>query len=423
MSRETDLQALRQLKNDMVEADAFADLAKEEWDKSKEIKRELDNAKFVFKPLSTNNEATAKANFKQAWKNFFGKTGKFRAIFLGLYSLAMIAIAVLLFKDAYNNSCSIFKQPHQWDEPATLFLTALVAAAFPVITAGFSWVHIVPREDKGAFAYVGVIAMAISGLLFGVVCDWTSSMHLLLLDLGSLVAVMIICSVLQLIFFIISKLPPIYSVKQRAVLKAEKKKDADNAELNKVNEVKEKEEWEAWWAQRSSELREEGLAHISRGDVAMEKAKAYLEKAEASDVLGEDEKSPEIIDWLIHFIESRRADSIKEALHEYDAMKQNQKLLEIEAMKVQVEIEKAKKENADRRHQIEMNRRHQIEMEAQAKRSADMQSQIAANTAAAAASAERLRKEAASAAADAAAIQGQVASDVSALYRNEYYNS
>ena len=74
MSRETDLQALRQLKNDMVEADAFADLAKEEWDKSKEIKRELDNAKFVFKPLSTNNEATAKANFKQAWKNFFGKT-------------------------------------------------------------------------------------------------------------------------------------------------------------------------------------------------------------------------------------------------------------------------------------------------------------------------------------------------------------
>ena len=139
--------------------------------------------------------------------------------------------------------------------------------------------------------------------------------------------------------------------------------------------------------------------------------------------MGEDEKSPEIIDWLIHFIESRRADSIKEALHEYDAMKQNQKLLEIEAMKVQVEIEKAKKENADRRHQIEMNRRHQIEMEAQAKRSADMQSQIAANTAAAAASAERLRKEAASAAADAAAIQGQVASDVSALYRNEYYNS
>ena len=135
MSRETDLKALKELKNDMVEADAFAELAKEEWDKSKEIKQQLDNAKFVFKPLPTDNEATAKADFKQAWKNFFGKTRKFRAIFLGLYSLAMIAFAVMLFMDAYNNSCSIFKQQHQWDEPAALILTGIIAATFPIVTA------------------------------------------------------------------------------------------------------------------------------------------------------------------------------------------------------------------------------------------------------------------------------------------------
>lgn len=155
----------------------------------------------------------------------------------------------------------------------------------------------------------------------------------------------------------------------------------------------------------------------------MEKAKAYLASAEASDVLAESDKNTEIIDCLIHLIESRRADSIKEVLHEYDSMEQNKKLLEIEAIKANLEIEKAKKENADRAHEMEMNRRHQIEMEAQARRSADMQSQIAANTAAAAASAERMRREAASAAADAAATQARVASDVSAIYRNEYYNS
>lgn len=423
MSRESDIKALKQLKNDMVEADAFAELAKKEWDKSKEIKQELDNAKFVFQPLPTNNEATAKAGYKQAWKNFFGKTQKFRAVFLGLYSLAMLAFAVMLFMDAYKNSCTIFKQPHQWTEPAALILTGIIAAAFPVITAIFSWVHIVSLENKGPFAFVGLIAMGISGLLFGVACDWTNSMHLLLVVLGSLVAAILICFVIQLIFFIISKLPPIYSKKQRAVLAAEKQKDKDNAESNKINEVKQKEEWEAWWAQRKPALKEQGLHHISLGDVAMEKAKAHLEKAEASDVLGVNEKSPEVIDWLIHFIESRRADSIKEALHEYDAMKQNQKLLEIEAMKVQVEIEKAKKENADRQREMEMNRRHQIEMEAQARRNAEMQSQIAANTAATAAAAERLRKEAASAAADVAAAQAAVAAETSALYRSEYYNS
>ncbi|MBQ2675894.1 MAG: magnesium transporter [Clostridia bacterium] len=423
MSRETDLKALKQLKNDMVEADAFAELAKEEWDKSREIKQELDNAKFVFKPLPTDNEATVRADFKESWKKFFGKTGKFKAIFLGLYSVAMVAFAVMLFMDAYKNSCTIFKQPHKWDEPAELILTGIIAAAFPIIAAFFSWVHVVSSDNRGPFGFVGLIALGISGVLFAVVCDWTKSMHLLLVILGSLVAAILICFVIQLIFFIISKLPPAYSGKQRAIIAAEKQKDIDNTELNRVNEVKEREEWETWWAQRKVELKEMGLDHISRGDAAMEKAKAHLASAEASDILGDDEKAPEIIDMLIHFIESRRADNIKEALHEYDAMKQNQKLLEIEAMKVQVEIEKAMKENADRQYEMEMNRRHQIEMEAQARRNADMQSQIAANTAAAAATAERMRKDAASAAADAAATQARVASDISALYRQEYYNS
>lgn len=423
MSRENDIQALKQLKNDMSEAEAFADIAKEEWDKAKEIKQEMDTAQFVFKPLATDNEETAKAGFKKAWKEFFGNTRKFKAIFLGLYSLAMLVFAVMLFIGAYKNSGPLFVSPHHWSEPVELILTGIVAAAFPIITAIFAWVHIVSLDNMFGFLKTMLISLGVSGLLFGAVCDWTDSMHLLFIDLGSLVAVLLICFVIQLIFFIISKLPPIYTVKQTAVLAAEKQNDINNAELNKVNEVKERDEWEAWWAQRKPELKETALEHISRGDAAMEKAKEHLARAEASDILGSEEKDGEIIDLLIHFIESRRADNIKEALHEYDIMKQNQKLLEIEAIKASVEIEKAKKENADRMHEMEMNRRHQIEMEAQARRNADMQSQIAANTAAAAASAERMRKDAASAAADAAATQARVAADVAAIYRNEYYNS
>ena len=423
MSREKDLKALKQLKNDMVEADAFAELAKEEWDKSKEIKKELDNAKFVFQPLPTNNEEIVRADLKKSWKNFFGKTNKFKAVFLGLYSLAMLTFVVLLFIDAYKNDCSIFKQPHQWNEPAALILTGVIAAAFPLIAAIFPWVHIVSSENRGPFAFVGLIALGISGVLFGVICDWTNSFHLLLIVLGTLLACIFICFVIQLIFFIISKLPPIYSGKQRVAIAAEKQKDIDNAELNKINEVKEREEWETWWSQRKVELKEQGLHHISLGDTAMEKAKAHLAAAEESTVLGENEKSPEIIDLLISFIESHRADNIKEALHEYDKMEQNKKLLEIEAIKANIEIERAKKENADRQREMEMNRRHQIEMEAQARRSADMQSQIAANTAAAAASAERMRKDVASAAANSAATQARVVADLSAIQRNEYYNS
>lgn len=423
MSRERDIKALKQLKYDMLEADAFAELAKEEWDKSKAIKNEMDNTKFVFNPLPTNNEENARVGFKRDWKAFFSNTVKFRAIFLSLYSIAMLVFAVMLFIGIYKNNGFIFNAQHQWNEPVELILTGIIAAAFPIITAIFSWIHIIPSDSRGSFFKTMLIMLIVSAVLFGVVCDWTNSLHLLFIDLATLIATLIISLIIHLLFFIISKLPPIYTGKQKAVLVTAKQTDINNAQLNEVNEVKEREEWEAWWAQRKPELREIGLDHISRGDAAMEKAKAHLASAEASDILGANEKDPETIDYLIHFIESRRADNIKEALHEYDTMKQNKKLLEIEAIKANIEIEKAKKENADRQYEMEMNRRHQIEMEAQARRNADMQSQIAANTAAAAASAERMRKDAAAAAADAAATQARVASDVSAIYRNEYYNS
>ena len=423
MSRENDIKALKQLKNDMLEADAFAELAKEEWDKCKEIQREIENAKFVFKPLPTNNEETARAGFKKAWKEFFSNTGKFKAVFLGLYSLAMLVFAIMLFIGAYKNNGFIFSSPHQWGETSTRILTGIIAAAFPIIAAIFPWVHIVSSDERGAFLKAMLISLGVSAVLFAVVCDWTNSMHLLVIILGASLTAVLFCFVIQLIFFIISKLPPVYTAKQKAALAEGIQNDMANTELNKVNEVKEREEWEIWWAQRKPELKEMALDHLSRGDTAMEKAKAHLASAEAADVLGTDEKSPETIDWLIHFIESRRADNIKEALHEYDTMEQNKKLLEIEAIKASIEIEKAKKENADRQYEIEMNRRHQIEMEAQARRNADMQAQIAANTAAAAASAERMRKDAAAAAADAAETQARVAADVSAIYRNEYYNS
>lgn len=423
MSRESDIKALKQLKTDLNDAEAFAELAKEEWDKANELKAQRDNAKFVFKPLPTNNEETTKANFKNSWQNFFTGYRKFKAVFLGLYTVAMLIFAVMLFMDVYKNTCKIFIQPQTWDDPIEFLLSAVTAALFTVIAAIIPWVHILSSENRGPFLSFFGIAFGVVALFFSGVCDKAKSLSVLFIIVGVALAAIIVCFVIQFIAFIISKLPPILSFKQKAALTTAKQLDIDNAEANKVNEPKERVEWEAWWAEEEKKLIEIGLEHIARGDVAMEKAKDALAAADENDIIGNTEKDGETIDYLIHFIESRRADNIKEALHEYDNMKQNQKMLEVEAIKAQIEIEKAKKENADRQYELEMNRRHQIEMEAQARRNADMQAQIAANTAAAAASAERMRKDAAAAAADAAATQARVAADVSALYRNEYYNS
>ena len=423
MSRQSDLKALKQLKLDMTEARAYSEIVDEEWEKVRKINAEIENTKFVFKPLPTNNYATTKAGFVNAWKKFFRNSKKFKAVFLALYSLAMIAFGVILFLAAFkNDGSSLLHAPHKWTDPAPLVLTAAVMAAFPVIAAIYPWAHVVNKDSLGGFLKVWTIALGVSGVVFAVICDETDSLYLLPIILVAVVAMLLLGFVVQLLCFIIS-LIPIFGIKQSAILAAEKQKDIDNAASNKVNEVKEKEAWEIWWEQRKEELKEEAKDHLSRGDAALEKAKAHLAAANESDILGENEKDCDVIDCLVQLIESRRADSIKEALHEYDAMVQNQKLLEIEAIKAQVEIERAKKENADRQHELEMQRRHQIEMEAQARRNADMQAQIAANTAAAAASAERMRKQAAAAAADAADEMARIQTDVAAIYRNEYYNS
>ncbi len=422
MSRESDIKALKKLKDDLSNTNAYAAIAKEEWDKANQLKAQRDNTKFVFKALPTNNEETTKANIKNSWKNFFTGYRKFKAVFLGLYTVAMLIFAVMLFMDVYKDTCKIFNQSQGWDDPIEFLLSAITATLFTVIAAIIPWAHIISSENRGPFLSFFIIAFAVAGLFFSGVCDKANSMGVLFTIVGVVLAAIIVCFIIQLIAFITSKLPPVLSGKQKTALTTAKQLDINNAKANEVNEPKERAEWEAWWAEEEKRLKEIGLEHIARGDVAMEKAKAHLAAAEENDIIGNTEKDDETIDYLIHFIESRRADNIKEALHEYDIMKQNQKMLEVEAIKAQIEIEKAKKENADRQYEIEMNRRHQIEMEAQARRSADLQSQIAANTAATAAATERARKDANAAAADAAATQARVASDVAALYRTEYYN-
>lgn len=427
MSRETDIKALKQLKNDMVEADAYAELANEEWEVARRIKAELEDTKFIFKPLPTNNEQTAKDGFISDWKTKFKNTSKFRMIFLTIYSLIMLVVSIILLIDFMGQKNWIFTDAafvYNDSSAGEMLLVHATNIVFFLSATFLPWIQIQSKLPD-FFAFITrwmIIGIAVGGLFFWYTASHSQSMYILFSYLIATATAFVIGFTIHIICLIISKIP-VMSAKKKVILAAEKQKDIQNAELNKINEPKERDEWEKWWADYKPELREKGLHHISLGDTAMEKAKEHLANAEASDILGENEKSPEIIDLLISFIESRRADSIKEALHEYDKMEQNKKLLEIEAIKANLEIEKAKKENADRAYELEMNRRHQIEMEAQARRNADMQSQIAANTAAAAATAERMRKDAASAAADAAATQAKVAADVSAIYRNEYYNS
>ena len=66
------------------------------------------------------------------------------------------------------------------------------------------------------------------------------------------------------------------------------------------------------------------------------------------DCLCEEDKNLQTVELLIRFINIRRADSIKEALQEYDKLLANRQLLEIEKQKLQAELQRTASEHADR---------------------------------------------------------------------------
>ena len=94
------------------------------------------------------------------------------------------------------------------------------------------------------------------------------------------------------------------------------------------------------------------------------------------DCLCEEEKNLQTVELLIRFINIRRADSIKEALQEYDKLMANRQLLEIEKQKLQAELQRTASEHADRMQQLEAQKRHQSELEYLARDSARSRAQI-----------------------------------------------
>lgn len=94
------------------------------------------------------------------------------------------------------------------------------------------------------------------------------------------------------------------------------------------------------------------------------------------DCLCEEDKNLQTVELLIRFINTRRADSIKEALQEYDKLMANRQLLEIEKQKLQAELQRTASEHADRMQQLEAQKCHQSELEYLARDSARSRAQI-----------------------------------------------
>lgn len=422
MSRATDVKALQKMRNEIVEINSLLKMADAELEKYESVVNELKTTKFVFDPLPTNGEQTLRADLKEKWRERFSNTRPFKSVFLALYSLAVLIFSIILIIDLAKDSQVYFHASHGHPEPVETVLTCATQAVFALAVIALPWYTLVDIWD--AFEGIKVVGIvgAVSGVMFAVVCSWTESMEFLFIYLACVVGAIIVSYLIGGIFRLVAKVP-IYSSKQRALLAAEKQKDKDNAEKNIEKEKTDRAAWQEWWDKYKFELDDRMDVHMNMAKAAVNKAEEHDEICKAMDILGDNERNIEVIDWLLYFINSHRADSIKEALHEYDNMLQNQKMLEIEKAKFDLEVAKAKKEDEDRRLQMEQAHRHQIEMEAQAARAAASQAQIAADTAAMRDSADRMRRDMNNRAAEAADLQQRIAGDMTFIRMNEYYNS
>ena len=124
-----------------------------------------------------------------------------------------------------------------------------------------------------------------------------------------------------------------------------------------------KKHWEEERQRRLPEIDREIREKVQQFGEARQQVSLHMEKLDAMDALCEDDKTLQIVDLLIRFIQTRRADSIKEALQEYDKLMANRQLLEIEKQKLQAELQRTAQEHADRMQQLEAQKRHQSEME------------------------------------------------------------
>ncbi len=426
MSRQTDIKALRGLRDTIIETRAMINMSERELAQYEACEKELTGTKFVFKPLPTNNEEAARANFKKAWTDKYSDPDPMKnrvrvivTILLAIFGvLAIVDLATasgFFFTDVaqVKNINSRFFEGHYW-------FAYVVQVVFYVAGILFTWCFF---SDFLMGGIVGIIiTLGVSGLLHGFIASSFGGKTAFWLYVIGIGLSFISGWIVSIVYAVKKKLPHL-NAQQKAVVAQEKQKDIENAAKNVDKEKQDKEEWQAWWDVHKYELDEQMDIHMDMAKSALDKAEELQAQVEDSDVLGPNEKDVAIIDWLIYFIEGHRADSIKEALQQYDLMQHNEKMLEIEREKYNLEVARIQKENADRERALEQERYHQMRMEAEARRAADMQAQVAANTAAMRDSAERMRKEAAWNASAAAATQQQIAADVSFQRMQNYYNN
>ena len=374
MSRETALKELKDIRQEIVEIHEAYDECQYYGKKVQNLQNEKENPtgpKFSLKPADT---------AEQLKRSFLAENERhYEYDYPGVLAVkiihAIIQVLILAFMalDGYSDLGVIAKNPDH-----TLSLVVFHFLVVAVIVALF-FAHESIIFDfvlgSGGLRIFLCISAAILLLLFDFAAFiLTNGWLYAILTVACVAAALIAIGVISVVNRLKAKNPPLTRSQKKEYDIACQKDELARKE-NAVIRADAKTEWDKKRAARLPELEREMADNVDRFNDAMKKAKIHLDRLSAMDALCEDDKNLQIVDMLIRFIDTRRADSIKEALQEYDKLMANQQLLEIEKKKLEAELIRINQEKASQEKMLEEQRRHQADMEYWARHNASILSE------------------------------------------------
>lgn len=361
MDRETALKQLKEIRQEIVEIhDVFHECSYYS-QKIRDLKNEKENPKGPKLSLKPENTAEQlKRSYLAGNASYYKENHPGVLVVKIFHALIQVLIIVLLVLDGNSDSGFLANDPDPtlslavFHSLVTVLIVALVFARESIVDFVFG---------SGGLR----IFVCISAALLLLLCDLAA----FIVTNGWIYALLtVLCVALALIAIGVIILVDRGKAKNPTLTRRQKKeyaaacqKDALAKEANASIRAEAKAEWNKKRAARLPEIERQLKSYIEKFNRCTEKAKIHMERLSAMDALCEDDKNLQVVDLLIRFIETRRADSIKEALQEYDKLMANQQLLEIEKKKLEAQLIRIDQEKKSQDKMLEEQRRHQSEME------------------------------------------------------------
>lgn len=370
MERETALLQLQNIRQEILATHSNLETCQALQKQIEALQNEKEHPQKPAVPLKPDNTAPAlQQQFERQNRNRLYNS-RLPGILLKLINTVVQAVAALLLGlDVFgqkglfiSNSALLALNKEDASNGAVLFTVhLLLALAVTLVPLLWRFVH---NKMKTAWKVILLVPFALLGCAYLVMCSGAKTAVYLLALPGGVVLGLAVGGAARLVQRARLKataLPLSAAQKKQvaAAAAADERAKAENAQ--RLAEAQDR--WNTERQQRLTEIDRELQQKAQQFHEARAQVKHHMERLDAMDALCEDDKTLQTVDLLIRFIQTRRADSVKEALQEYDKLMANRQLLEIEKQKLAAELQRSAQEHADRLQQLEQQRRHQSEME------------------------------------------------------------